>query len=567
MFGFLKNLLGRPAVSPAENAGQSPARPAAAPSAPAHYHAAQPVPQPDAAAPAGVAVRPVGTTVEVSLQSILALLPLELQPRIAQARVGDAMLAVPLERVLPQLSRGSVKLAFGEVRQAFPNVFSHATDLDNTAVCLPLAEVLSRISPNLIRRRRAQRKVEVPEDIASPFDSSGRGITIGKPDTNPPFADTNGTRSGRMNTPATPAVAPSRFVLNSAPTLPPPAAAPMPSHTLSTPPRISIEPPSITQRVEAEETVRFKEAELITPINGASPASTSHAPGAQKPQEPPTSAAVVTIPLTALAEGWPEPVRKEIVQLNFVDQKVSFPAEVLDRALRAGRIAFTWRMLRGWMKGAPTGASPQDSTVLELPLKIVAPLFLAYRRRTAKPASKVEIDENIPNLFFGFPQPDSAPNGAAATAKAPDTNFYVWDDKSDAVREGVPSKNGPSVGTKFVSKYATPNEIVSRAAALDGVAGTLIALPDGLAVANQIPPEFNADTLAAFLPQIFGKVSQCTKELRMGDLNNLNFTVGNVPWKIFRVNAIFFAAFGRAGEPLPTGGLAALAAELDHKPK
>ena len=50
----------------------------------------------------------------------------------------------------------------------------------------------------------------------------------------------------------------------------------------------------------------------------------------------------------------------------------------------------------------------------------------------------------------------------------------------------------------------------------------------------------------------------------MGELNNLNFTVGNVPWKIFRVNAIFFAAFGRAGEPLPTAQLAALAAELDR---
>ena len=82
-----------------------------------------------------------------------------------------------------------------------------------------------------------------------------------------------------------------------------------------------------------------------------------------------------------------------------------------------------------------------------------------------------------------------------------------------------------------------------------------------------LPADVNGDTLAAFLPQIFGKVSQCTKELRMGELNNLNFTVGNVPWKIFRVNAIFFAAFGRAGEPLPTAQLAALAAELDHNPK
>ena len=51
----------------------------------------------------------------------------------------------------------------------------------------------------------------------------------------------------------------------------------------------------------------------------------------------------------------------------------------------------------------------------------------------------------------------------------------------------------------------------------------------------------------------------------MGELNNLNFTVGNVPWKIFRVNAIYFAAFGRAGEALPTAPLTALAALLDRK--
>jgi hypothetical protein len=51
----------------------------------------------------------------------------------------------------------------------------------------------------------------------------------------------------------------------------------------------------------------------------------------------------------------------------------------------------------------------------------------------------------------------------------------------------------------------------------------------------------------------------------MGALNNINFTVGNVPWKIFRVNAVYFAAFGRSGEQLPSAQLAQLAAELDRK--
>ena len=102
---------------------------------------------------------------------------------------------------------------------------------------------------------------------------------------------------------------------------------------------------------------------------------------------------------------------------------------------------------------------------------------------------------------------------------------------------------------------------------IPGVAGAVITLPDGLKVAAQVPPELNPDTVAAFIPQIFDRVGQSTRELRMGALNNLRFTVGNVPWKIFRINAVYFAAFGRPGERLPTPELAQLAAELDRKTK
>lgn len=269
--------------------------------------------------------------------------------------------------------------------------------------------------------------------------------------------------------------------------------------------------------------------------------------------------------ITALAEAWPDSVRKEIVLLNLVDAKVALPFATVEQALKNGRITFSWKTIRSWVKPPiQVTASPYDGMVMELPLKVVAPLFLARQREASKEQQKVAIDEEIPNLFFGFPQAE--PSASPPTPS--DTNYYVWDDASEMVREDETAiKRGPSPGTKFVAKYATPNEIVSRASSLDGVAGALIALPDGLMVASRLSADLNGDTVAAFLPQIFGKVSQCTKELRMGDLNNLNFTVGNIPWKIFRVNAIFFAAFGRAGAPLPTAQLAALAAELDHKPK
>jgi predicted regulator of Ras-like GTPase activity (Roadblock/LC7/MglB family) len=218
-------------------------------------------------------------------------------------------------------------------------------------------------------------------------------------------------------------------------------------------------------------------------------------------------------------------------------------------------------MLRSWIRpAAPASASVHDATELEMPLNVLAPLFLARQHAGGK-QHRVAVDETIPNLFFGLPKPEPA-----HTPKPADTNYYTWAETVDQPRvDDTDFKRNRPSGPDFGAKYATPNEIVSRAAALEGVAGVLIALPDGLMVASRIPAEHNGDTLAAFLPQIFSKVSQCTKELRMGDLNNLNFTVGNVPWKIFRVHAIFFAAIGRAGEPMPTGELVALAAELDRR--
>jgi predicted regulator of Ras-like GTPase activity (Roadblock/LC7/MglB family) len=266
-----------------------------------------------------------------------------------------------------------------------------------------------------------------------------------------------------------------------------------------------------------------------------------------------------------MAEAWPEAVRKDIVQFSLLEAQVALPLETVGLGLKQGRLAFPWKTLRSWIKPAPLpSVSAHDNVQIELPLKIIAPLYLARQKDSSKDQTQVAIDHDIPNLFFGFPQPESAP--ALPVAKPADTNYYNYDINGNLVLDPGEEKV-PSPGTRFLSRYATPNEVVAKASSLDGVAGALIALPDGLMVASRLPQDLNGDTLAAFLPQIFGKVSQCTKELRMGVLNNLNFTVGGVPWKIFRVNAIFFAVFGKAGEGMPTAQLASLAAELDHKPK
>ena len=298
----------------------------------------------------------------------------------------------------------------------------------------------------------------------------------------------------------------------------------------------------------------------------------------------PAETRFLMVSIADLSPSWPEAVQHEIAANHLSGMSVGLPFGVIELAMKQGKIAVPWRIVRSWIKPqVVASSSAHDAMVLDLPLKVVAPLFLA-EIKGPKAQKKIQIDENIPDLFSGgrpaeapapIPQvqvasaPASAPSPAVLpSAKPADTNYFTRKPGEDAPEEPAPVvKKGPTPGTAFLVRYATPNEIVSKAAALDGVDGALIALPDGLLVASHIPPTMNGDTIAAFLPQIFSRVSQCTKELRLGELNNLNFTVGAIPWKIFKVGAIYFAAFGRPGEPLPTAQLAGIAAELDRKAK
>jgi hypothetical protein len=460
------------------------------------------------------------------------------------------------------------------LRHAAPTLFNVDEEYDSLPVVLPLNEVLTRLSPNALVRNPAQKVVTVPEDIAGPFTNRGEGVSICTAPLKPP-----------------------------PPTVPPPRMATPPARTAAkaTPPPVAPPPPAFVSRsIVPERPVPSLPSQNNGNGNGVPtppiiptfslPIPTA-APAAPKPMPPPTAPAEATISvsLATLSENWPAPLRLEIAQLISANALVALPANLIESALKRGRVTFPWRNLRSWIMPHPPAVSVHDNLELELPLKVIAPLFLSRlggAGKTARPQRLTAPSDEIPNLFFGFPQPQPPSGIPESPAKLPlpdnlrsatrpaevprqDTNFYSWvesDTTSVVARPNETEFKRPSApSTDFSSRLAPPDEIVSHALKLPGVAGALVALPDGLMVASQIPAGLNADTLAAFLPQIYGRVSQCTKELRMGELNNLNFTVGNVPWKIFRIHGVYFAAFGRAGESLPTAQLALLAAELDRK--
>ena len=494
------------------------------------------------AAPPPTVSRPANANeIALPLATIITSLPMDLRAKIMTVPPADLTINLPVETVTTQLAFGAVKISFGELRQLAPGIFVNSGgEHDNNLVNLPLNEILPRLNPALLSRRTAP-KVEVGEDINGPFDGHGSGVAF-----------TTQPLKSPTPTPLPPPTAP-RVENRVAPPVQP--SAPIP---FTPPPNLQRPTPAAPPTPPVQPAAP---APAISPISAA-PVPTPAAPRPE-PAQPTIFAA-----LWDLAEIWPEDVRNEISQSALANVSVPLAASVVEAGLKRGRITMPWKQLRTLAKPSSL-ASPNDNLELELPLKVIAPLFFAAQKNLQKTKPKAAVSEEIPNLFFGFPQAAPAPPVSLPKRperKSPDSNFYVWGDDGETPKvEANPFVAPPVPQTDFTSRQAPPKDVVARAVALPGVTGALVTLPDGLRVASEVPAEFNADTLAAFVPQIFERVNQSAKELRMGSLNNVSFTVGNVPWRIFRVNSVYFAAFGRAGDTLPTVQLTALAGELDRK--
>jgi predicted regulator of Ras-like GTPase activity (Roadblock/LC7/MglB family) len=99
------------------------------------------------------------------------------------------------------------------------------------------------------------------------------------------------------------------------------------------------------------------------------------------------------------------------------------------------------------------------------------------------------------------------------------------------------------------------------------VAGALIALQDGLLVASCMPPAWKTETIAAFLPQIFGRLRQYTNEFKMGELRSLSFSVEEGTLQVFNAGIIYFAALSPLGATLPAAELTLIAKEIGRHTK
>jgi predicted regulator of Ras-like GTPase activity (Roadblock/LC7/MglB family) len=573
MISFIKSLFGNTRLTASVSKSSTPApvqawhsppvntRPAAAPAIVANaalltrcneISSLKTAPLPKAASSATAALSPEAVPaahLEIPLQPIAEHLAPALRARMIRAPVRSDVFKLPLSLALEQLPRGAIRIPFGLLKLAStPGAFHPGVDLDETLVDLPLREVLSRLDATHLARRAVQRCAPVPEGMPTVFSSRHSPATPapalplpGKLEVSPNQHEHPG---GRLTSdPRWPAVKPA---------VSPDQPFPAP------PPRSQIKPPVPSVPPAAS-------------IGLGHPAAPS--PGSPVEPEP------LKVPLVSLARNWPDPMRRDILATH-LSATVHLPFTELEAALKRGKVVFSWKQLRMWLSPKPTSTSSEhDAASFELPLAVLAPLFLARRSSTPKPNKTAALDD-IPDVFqtrkarepIEEPKPstlrDSAHRETAATAPqpAPMASPVL---QASLAKAATPSAAVPNQLDSLTAARSSPvpTELVQRACHLTGVAGALVATLDGLVIASQLPPKMSADMAAGFLPQIFNRIGQYTRELKLGDPMQIEMLVGNLPLQIYRTASAYFAVLGKGAEPLPKMQLSALSTQLSARTK
>ena len=553
MFKFLKRMLGRDDV-------------AAVDAAPAAVSAA-PMPAPR------VVEKAVGGGVEVAslpLRAILEKLPPELRAIVNQLPDPSVKIVLPVNTILKQLATGAVKMSLASLlRQAPQGTFKTTVGEEKQMVEVPLAEVFKCVDAARLGRRTDQRRYDVPEDVAGLFGRNGstRSVTAAA---------------------SAPAEAPRAEVTQPIS----PALAPVPGPVARVEPAKIVRMPGIAPAAPTP-TNGNGNGHAAAPTNGngkgnghttsAVPASVPkpHAPvAAPKPHAVPAAVCTgdLVLSFVELASSWPEGIRSEL-SLVPGDTKLVIPAPAVSGGLQKGRVVFPWSQVRMWLKPGLSAATaiPEDFELV-FPLKIVAPAFVVATGAT-KRREAAQIDHSLPD-FFGpsaGQQPKSeapAPAPAAETVQpivappaeivaeiappAPEPvaaplKFTLVREEPTAVPEVAPVSEpvAQPVAVPHAASASSPTEIVRLACELPGVAGAVVALEEGLVVAQKLPSGFSADTFAAFMPQIFGRLEKYTSEMQLGAAAEITIQSAQGPWSIARRGKIYFGILGRAGERLP----------------
>lgn len=453
----------------------------------------------------------------ITLDAVASAWPDGVRQELAQLKIPEAKVALPANDICEGLKRGRIQFPWRMIRSWIQPLPFYATPSphDNAVLELPL-RTLTPLFLEFIRSNPVNRQVADAENITEFFkkaeQSSGTSAELLQPLFNPPSKDSGSSLAAAQES----AVPSGGFTPGATVSAPPPATAP------------------------------------------------------QSTTQPTIEGDTLCLPIALIMNGWPEPVMHDIASFGLAGSRIEIPLSAIEPGLKAGRIEFDWLELCGWLNPPSKSAQVSINGVnrLSLPLGMIAPFFMKARG-AAQVRRRTNVADDIPDLFSsaGTPLTPPQPTTSAQTPTTPDAANATQRAEAPAAAPKKAPTNLSELFDEPTKKTWTPNEIVQRSTKLPKVAGTLIALQDGLLVAANMPADIKGETIAAFVPQIFGRLNQYTKELQMGDTSAVSFTVEAGTIQVYNTGIIYFAAFGRKGDLLPLAELQLIAGELSRHTK
>ncbi len=499
-------------------------------------------------------------TIEVahlSLGAITSRFTEELKPLLAGEPEEAATVALPMPTILKQLPAGCVKMSLATLQRQAHGLIKPIPPGDKRMVDVPLKEIFRHVRLSALKRRD-QRPTIIPETGFNLFADATNPYAISPDDHLEQIQVVDITPEAEEVAQVAGPAGPRMLKMDdglrqhfaNAPTTP----------SANSPSSIKFEltdtgPSAITSPAE------------LNSVRAAPPAP---AVPIAKPTGP-----TLNLKLVTLSVNWPDAIRQEIEALDPATI-VTLPVSDVGTGLSKGRVVFSWAQIRAWMEpstDAPTAA--EGNTVLQLPLKTVAPAFLSASKKPTAERKSIDMDESIPALFNDGrePEPKAAPEvrpapEAPAVSDAHDVSAPVEPEPAAVVAPVVvpgPHKAPETVGEIFGVPHKsdwTPAEIVAGTVKLPGVTGAIVALQEGLQVASSLPEGVKSEVVAAFLPQIFARLNQYSGEMKLGEVDDLLFTTHGAHCQIYRLGYVYLAVLGTPGESLPWHELRLISEEL-----
>ena len=461
--------------------------------------------------------------------------PEAVRSEIAQWKLDNASVGIPAEEIAAALKQGRVKYTWAELLSRTPDAEGKRSTVPTAEVELPLPIV----APAFLSRPRNKPGTAAPARGANAQDIPDL-FYAGKPQTDAAGSTTTSSR------PAT----------------------------------------EITSKAAAPKSPVLPGTGLLQAAQ-ARPAAP--APAAAAAASPGTSH-VLGVPLAMIDESWPDNLKTEISRCQLPGIKLEMPVEELDKSLKSGKIEYTWRQLRSWVRPALPGevGAEHADRLLTLPLKVVAPLFLS-QFKGGQTRRKVDANSDIPDLFSGGPgAPAPAPAGAKPAEATPTPAAPTAAASAAPKGVDISANVGEVAGattfstTQFFRKPPadlgelfgqpgkrnwTPNDIVQNTCRIRGVSGAVIAMQDGLLVAAQVASPWKSEATAAFLPQIYSRLNQYLKELSVGEMSSVTLNTENGTLFVFNAGIIYFAVISKPDESVPLAPIKLIVSELSRHTK